>query len=122
MSRLADIMRERSIDVKDIADNQNLSYDAANALVLNMCLPTVRKMDDLTALLGCDVLDIYDRKELTFRTGTHFPENNYKITVRMPKEAKERLSEMLPALNFKSVTDWVMDCYRKLIDEYERKH
>ena len=90
------------------------------------CLPVPATMEALLATLDCGIEDLYDENEITFpgfaktKTQHQTPKKEaYKITVRLPKEARQALPEMLKACGYRDITYWVWRCYERLQCQYQ---
>lgn len=81
-----------------------------------VCLPTPEQANSLCNVLNCNILDIYNKKELTFKMPpkNHKSINNdkllYNLHVRLNKRCCNILNKYnLNNLGYESITHW-LDC------------
>ena len=89
------------------------------------CLPIPPMMKKLTDELSCCVDDIYEPYEVYYQnskpTVAKKSKNTlsvYKLSVRLPKEAKSFFKKALKKCGFKDITAWVLWCYERLQTQY----
>lgn len=112
---------ERNLDQPELAALVGTTPSMISRLENYRCLPIPETLSALLAALGCEIDDIYDDAEITYpgftRAKTKCQKNRkecYKITVRLPKDAKTALPEMLEKCGYKDITYWIWRCYERL--------
>lgn len=87
------------------------------------CLPIPATMEAICKALNCEVNDIYTNEEITFKKGkrtvSESEYENYKVTVRLPRNAKEKIHKALKVCGYKDVTHWIYRCYERLLAQQE---
>lgn len=87
------------------------------------CLPVPATMQAICKALNCNVNDIYTDNEITFKKGkrkaVESEYENYKITVKLPRDAKEKVHKALKVCGYKDVTHWIYRCYERLLAQQE---
>lgn len=114
---------------KEIAQEVKTDAPMLSRFINYKCLPIPTMMDDICKVLGCDVEDIYDANEISFtkKKKAKRKTENYKLTVELPKEARDFLKRNIKKCGYRDITDWIMKCFLRLkkryeiICEYERK-
>ena len=86
------------------------------------CLPIPPMMEDICQVLNCNVEDIYSKEEIYYKptkSDKNKKTDKYKLTVGLPKEAKEFLKKALKKCGYRDITDWILKCYARLQKQYE---
>lgn len=141
MPKYKEIMFVKGIMQKEVLDgvrrsDPRVDKPLLSKIVNGICLPNKPTLDGICKALSCDVLDIYDRRELdlipsdtpvatpsegvnphTQRTRRRRADNPfYNLTVEIPRDVAERVfdKESLRKLGYLSVTDFVRHAVDKL--------
>ena len=120
---------ETGMTSKEFAKKIKCDYSMLSRFKTYKCLPIPPMMDKICKALECSVEDIYTKEEITFTTKKKARKktDSYKLTVSLPKEAKEFFKKSLKKCGYRDITDWVMHCYKRLqkrfeiIENYERE-
>lgn len=89
------------------------------------CLPVPAMMQLLLKELDCKIDDIYEPNEiyLSSSKSTKRQEgdelDSYRLTVNLPREAKEIFKKALKKCGYKDITYWVYRCYERLQKQFE---
>ncbi len=86
------------------------------------CLPIPTMMKVMCEVLDCDIKDIYADIELYYtksKSKASKKTDKYKLTVNLPKGAKEFFKTALKKCGYKDITDWILRCYARLQKQYE---
>lgn len=110
---------ERGYTQEQVAELLKTDVPSISRFENYKCLPVPYDMQCLCEILDCEIKDIYKRKEITFALETKTPpvQDDYKLTVRLPPEAKEQIAHALRVLEYSGVTSWIYQCYKALIAE-----
>ena len=116
-------LKKANLTSKDLA--KQIGTDASMVSKFNnyRCLPVPATMEAICKALNCTVNDIYTDNEITFKKGkrkaVESEYENYKITVRLPRDAKEKVHTALKFCGYKDVTHWIYRCYERLLAQQE---
>ncbi|MEG1662521.1 MAG: helix-turn-helix transcriptional regulator [Clostridia bacterium] len=91
------------------------------------CLPVPSMMKLLLKELNCKIEDIYESSEIYINEGKQVSVKEkdskevkfYRLTVNLPREAKELLKASLKKCGYKDITYWIYRCYERLQKQYE---
>ncbi len=87
------------------------------------CLPVPKTMDKILTALDCELEDIYEPHEVYVKPRKARKCSDeadiYKITVRLPKEARREIKNALKTCGYKDVTYWIWRCYERLLKQKE---
>lgn len=144
MSKYKKIMLNKGIMQKEVLDNvrrvdPRVDKPLLSKIVNDVVLPNKPTLESICKTLSCDVLDIYDPREIylapaetpqnngvntvataTERTRARRVENDfYNLTVEIPREQAERVfsKSALRLLGYLSKTDFV----RQAVDELDKR-
>ena len=92
------------------------------------CLPIPSMLKRLTEELGCNVEDIYESQEIYLQGASarfKAPKERkntetYRLTVKLPNEARATLKAALKKCGYKDITDWVNRCLEKTMKQYDK--
>lgn len=117
---LREVRNERGVTQKQLADALGTDVPQISRYENYKCLPVPADMEIICDLLNCEVNDIYDDKEIVYhRKKKQAPSGEYKVTVRLPADAKDEINRALITCHYVGVSDWVRACYRRLIAQAE---
>lgn len=143
MSKYKNLMISKGIMQKEILDNvrridQRVDKSLLSKIVNDVCLPTPKVLNCICNVAKCDVLDIYDIKEIDLlqnsnknsalnapnvvatarkdRGGLSHGKNVYNLTVEIPRDVATRVlcKDSLRKLGYLSKTDCVLQYIYKL--------
>lgn len=141
MSKYKKIMFDKGIMQKEVLDkvrctDPRIDKSLLSKIVNDICLPTPPTLACICKSLGCDVLDVYDVREIqlvppeqtaekavataTERTRRRRASNYfYNLTVEIPRDLAMRVfsKDALRKLGYLSKTD----CVRRLVEELDAK-
>lgn len=141
MSKYKKIMFDKGIMQKEVLDkvrctDPRIDKSLLSKIVNDICLPTPPALASICKSLGCNVLDVYDVREIqlvpseqtaekavataTERTRRRRASNDfYNLTVEIPRDLAERVfsKNALRKLGYLSKTD----CVRRLVEELDAK-
>lgn len=143
MSRYKKIMLDKGIMQKELLDgvrriDNRIDKSLLSKIVNDICLPTPLTLDSVCKTMSCDVLDIYDIREVDLlqnsrkcgeintanavatarkdRGGLSHGENIYNLTVELDRDTAERVfaKSALRKLGYLSKTDFVRQAVAEL--------
>lgn len=141
MSKYKKIMFDKGIMQKEVLDkvrctDPRIDKSLLSKIVNDICLPTPPALESICKTLGCDVLDVYDVREIqlappeqtagkavataTEKTRRRRASNDfYNLTVEIPRDLAMRVfsKDALRKLGYLSKTD----CIRRLVEELDAK-
>lgn len=110
------------ISSKDFAELIGTDAPMVSRFTHYKCLPIPEMLKVMCQVLNCTPDDIYTNKELYYKPTkqkTKKETDKYKLTVSLPKEAKEFLNKALKKCGYKDITYWIYRCYERLQKQYE---
>lgn len=125
--RLREIRKAKGRQQKELAEKIGTDEPMMSKFENYKCLPIPSMMRKLLKELGCSrVEEIYEPHEVYLQlasvNATVVKEKKvseiYKLTATLPKEAKELFDKALKPLGYRSITDWVKQCFERLEDTY----
>lgn len=122
--KLKEIRIAKGIQQKDLSERIGTNDPMLSRIENYKCLPIPDMMQSILWELDCQLGDIYEPEEIAYCTKKTRQEDKrqgkyYKVTVRLPKEAKELIKEALPVCGYKDVTYWIFRCYERLRNQYD---
>ncbi len=118
---LKELLQSKGLQQKDLAEHLGVDKSYISKLANYKCLPTPEQAVTICEMLDCNILDIYNKKEIDLILGTKKASRNkdeglyYKLSVRLNKSGCNCLKiENLKLLGFKTKKEWVLDCIEKL--------
>lgn len=116
--------KERNVMQKELGEM--VGYDEAEmSRIFNArVLPTPEKMTAICKALDCEVLDIYERKEIDLLPKKKARIRNsrgYNLCVFIPEQYRFSLPEALSAGGFKTYYDWLKPYIEETVRKYEEK-
>lgn len=125
--RLREIRLAKGVGQKELATKIGTDEPMMSKFENYKCLPIPAMMKKLLEELGCRrVEEIYEPHEVylqlaNFKASVRTKKGRakvYKLTATLPKEAKDIFDKALKPLGYRSVTDWVRQCFERLEDTY----
>lgn len=114
-------MKQKNIQQKELAKITNTDKRYISEVANYKCLPLPEQADQICKYLGCNILDIYNKKEIDLILGTKRKSNNidsdiyYRLSVRLNKSSRDCLKkENLNKLGYKTQKEWVIECINEL--------
>ena len=121
--KLQEKILEKGLTNKMLAEKIGSDAPMVSRYTNYKCLPTPETMKAICEALNCMVEDIYREEEISFngckRKKGNADLKNYKITVRLPKEAKEKIHYALKVCGYKNISYWLYRCYERLLVQSE---
>ena len=112
---------EKNLKQSELAEKIGVDVPMMSRLETYQCLPVPDTMDKITQALECDVEDIYEPHEIYVKPRAprkaSAEKEIYKITVRLPKDARKEIKEALKVCGYKDVTYWIWRCYERLLNQ-----
>lgn len=109
---------------KQLAEALNIDKRDINKIVNYKCLPLPEQARKICEFLSCNILDIYNKKEIDLVKGTTKASRNnednlyYRLSVRINKTDCDCLKlKNLQKLGYKTLKEWVLDCMQKLKEQ-----
>lgn len=122
--KLQEQLTKNEMTGKELAEQIGTDVSMVSRFNNYKCLPIPPMLEEICKALGCEINDIYEESEIyvkpkkkAVRTEADF--ENYKVTVRLPRDAKAKIHEALKVCGYKDVTYWIYRCYERLITQYE---
>lgn len=122
--KLQKLLEEKELKGKELAEKVGTDASMISRFTNYKCLPIPPMLEEICKALGCEIADIYEDSEIyvkhkkkAVRTEADF--ENYKVTVRLPRDAKAKIREALKVCGYKDVTYWIYRCYERLMAQYE---
>ena len=125
--RLREIRKAKGRQQKELAEKIGTDEPMMSKFENYKCLPIPSMMRKLLKELGCSrVEEIYEPHEVYLQlasiNATVAKEKKesdiYKLTATLPKGAKAIFDKALKPLGYRSITDWVKQCFERLEDAY----
>lgn len=121
--KLQEKILEQGLTNKELAQKIGSDAPMVSRYTNFKCLPTPKTMEEICNVLSCMVEDIYSEEEITFNRCKSKKVNvdfkNYKITVRLPRESKEKIHNALKICGYKNISYWIYRCYERLLAQSE---
>lgn len=118
---------EQGLTQPELAKSINRDVPLISKFENYVCLPTPEDAAKLLKMLKCtSILELYDEKDITYLKQEKQKANDnlhcYKLTAELPRDAINWLTkENLELLKYRSIKDWVNQCYYRLIKRIEKK-
>lgn len=108
---------------KDLAEKVGTDASMISRFNNYKCLPIPSMLEKICNVLNCNISDIYNDDEIYMKRSKKSKRKsnyeNYKITVRLPRDAKGKIHQALQTCGYKDVTYWIYRCYERLMAQYE---
>lgn len=118
---LKELLKKNKLQQKDLADILRVDEPYVSNLANYKYLPTPEQANKICTFLNCNILDIYNKKEIDLILGTKKASRNnddnlyYRLCVRLNKSGCNCLKiENLHKLGYKTMKEWVLDCMESL--------
>lgn len=112
---------EKKLKQSELADKIGVDVPMMSRLETYQCLPVPVTMDKILQALDCELEDIYEPHEIYVKPRAQKKASTekeiYKITVRLPKNARNEIKEALKVCGYKDVTYWIWRCYERLLNQ-----
>ena len=138
--RLKEILMERELYQHTFAEmlggtEQGWNANDLNKIINYRLLPTPKALSRICEVLDVLPLDIYERKEIDL-LGVCQPDTptdeaykrketrtNKKLCVRLSPWAAEKITpEVIKACGYRTISEWIHECTRKLYEQYLTMH
>lgn len=124
--RVKEIREKRGILAKDLAETIYVDVGLMSKIENGRCLPNTETMSRMQEALNATVDEMYDPEEIYYETRKAKKKKSksdyYKVTVKLPKEAKAFLaSGVLKRAGYASITDWIRCCLLRLRDQDSKR-
>lgn len=125
--RLREIRKAKGRQQKELAEKIGTDEPMMSKFENYKCLPIPSMMRKLLKELGCSrVEEIYEPHEVYLQLASinatvakeEKESDIYKLTATLPKGAKAIFDKALKPLGYRSITDWVKQCFERLEDTY----
>ncbi len=122
--KLQEQLTKKEITSKELAEKIGTDASMVSRFNNYKCLPIPHMLEEICKALDCKINDIYEDSEIYVKpkkkaTRTEADFENYKVTVRLPRDAKAKIHQALQTCGYKDVTYWIFRCYERLITQYE---
>ena len=118
---LKEMLHNQNKMQKDLAQILDTDKQYISKLANYKCLPTPEQAQKICTYLNCNILDIYNKKEIDLILGTKKATRNtdsifyYRLSVRLNKSSCNCLKiENLRRLGYKTQKEWVIECVNEL--------
>lgn len=122
MAKLQERRRELGIEQVELAKQVNTTAPMISYFENYRCLPIPKMLEEICEVLDCDVLDIYEEKELYIKSKTTTRDirvrdvetrSVYRLTADLPNYAREILSSKnLEKCGYHSLKDFIWHCFK----------
>ena len=121
--KLKQIRISKCVKAKALADAIQTDEPMISKFENYKCLPIPKQLEKICEVLECSINDIYEDEEIYIKKKNaptiEKEKDCYKITIRLPKEAREYLKTALKRCGYKDITYWIYRCYERLQKQYE---
>ncbi len=125
---LKELLLKNNIQQKQLAVYLGIDKEHISKIANYKCLPTPEQAKRICEFLNCNILDIYNKKEIDLILGTRKASRNqdsglyYRLSVRLNKCSCNCLKqENLNKLGFKTLKEWVESCIFQLETKLNNK-
>lgn len=122
---LKQVRINKNVKAKALADAIETDEPMISKFENYKCLPIPKQLERICDYLECTIEQIYSDEEIYIKKKKEKAENKkedcYKITIRLPEEARKRLKTILKRCGYKDITYWIYRCYERLLKQYEYK-
>ena len=120
--KLKEKIEEKGLTANELARLVKVDAPTISKFKNYKVLPIPATMESICNVLDCEVEDIYEPSEINFKkckksVRTEF--DNYKVTVRLPREAKAKIRKALKICGYRNVSYWINRCYERLLAQCE---
>jgi len=131
MPRLKELRQDKKLLARQAAQAAGIDAGMYSRFENYRALPIPADFEKILTVLGCAAADVYDPAEVALlpvrgkaeATGgareTKTP-GHYQMTVKLDNECRDALRrDILQTCGYKSISDWLRACVRRLKDQYE---
>ncbi len=116
-SLLKRVRRERGLKAKELATMVGTDAPMISRIEHGLCLPIPEMMTRILEVLECEITDVFTPEQVTYKElkaksaeeKKPAPEF-YRLSARLPREAKDFILRAVKALGYKGVQEWVCAC------------
>ena len=122
--KLKEVRQSKDITADSLAKQLGVDTPMMSRFENYKCLPIPSMLEKLCKILNCSVSDIYKDNEIYIKRDNQAKRKtedltSYRLTVNLPKDAKEFLHKALKKCGYKDITYWIYRCYERLKSQYE---
>ena len=121
--KMKEIRQARQVKAKELADAIETDEPMISKFENYKCLPVPKQLERICDYLQCTIEQIYKDEEIYIKKSKQKTEERkedcYKITIRLPEEARVTLKTTLKRCGYKDITYWIYRCYERLLKQYE---
>lgn len=121
--RMREVRQAKNVKAKELADAIETDEPMISKFENYKCLPVPKQLERICDYLQCTIEQIYKDEEIyikkTKQETKERKEDCYKITIRLPEEARATLKTILKKCGYKDITYWIYRCYERLLKQYE---
>ena len=118
---LKELLARQGKEQKDLAKYLNIDKEQISKIANYKCLPTPEQAKLICEFLECNILDIYNKKEIDLILGckksNRIQDDNlyYRLSVRLNKSGCNCLKLYnLNKIGYKTLKEWVLACMEQL--------
>ena len=118
---LKEMLASQSKQQNDLAKYLNVDNSYISKICNYRCLPLPTQAKAICEYLDCNILDIYNKKEIDLILGTKKASKNidntfyYRLSVRLNRASCKCLKiDNLKLLGYNTIKEWVLDCINDL--------
>ena len=122
--KLKEVRQSKDMKADSLAKQLGVDTPMMSRFENYKCLPIPCMLEKLCKILNCSVSDIYKDNEIYVKRDNQAKRKaedltSYRLTVNLPKDAKEFLHKALKKCGYKDITYWIYRCYDRLKSQYE---
>ena len=122
--KLKEVRQSKDMKADSLAKQLGVDTPMLSRFENYKCLPIPSMLEKLCKILNCSVSDIYKDNEIYIKRDNQAKRKtedltSYRLTVNLPKDAKEFLHKALKKCGYKDITYWIYRCYERLQSQYE---
>lgn len=121
MPLIKEHLQRKNILQNELAKILEMDKYQVSKIVNYKCLPLPEQADKMCELLDCNILDLYNKKEIDLINGvkkasrTQNDNLYYRLSVRLNKASCNCLKlENIKLVGYKTQKEWVLDCMEEL--------
>lgn len=115
--KLKQVRRAKGLKAKQLASLVGTDAPMISRIEHGLCLPVPEMMTKILAVLECEITDVFTPEEVTYKElkakkneGEKNAPDFYRLSARLPREAKDFIFRAVKALGYKGVQEWVCAC------------
>lgn len=119
--RLAEKMKESGIDSAALAEAIHRDARLVDGFAEYESIPIPDDLAEICKVLNCGIDDLYEYAEVHVPYPRKKREEApcYKVTVRLPPDAAEKIATALRVCGYMTISDWIRACYARLMAQYK---